>query len=173
MIVDKNLFGGFPGGRFIGSEELAAVAAVLRSRTPYRFYGLSEPKQVASLEDTCCEQFERKHALAVTSGTAALQAALFAVGVSEGDEVILPAYAWGSDLMAVVDRGGVPVIAPLDDTLGLDPEALEECMSERTRAILALHMRGAPCALTRIIELARARGIRVIEDGAQCLGGGA
>ena len=167
----KNFFGGFPGGRFIGKEELESVSGVLQSRTPYRFYGLSDPTQVSALENTCCEVFQRKYSLAVTSGTAALQAALFAVGVSEGDEVIVPAYGWGSDLMAILDRGAVPVIAPLDDTWGLDTGALEGCISDRTRAILAIHMRGSPCQLSRVCEIAQTRGIRVIEDGAQCMGG--
>ncbi|MDH4027994.1 MAG: aminotransferase class V-fold PLP-dependent enzyme [Nitrospirota bacterium] len=169
--MKKDLYGGFPGARFIGAEELESTKEVIAARSPYRFYGLNLLKQAEILESLCCDIFKRKHTLAVTSGTAALHCALFALGISEGDEVILPAYAWGADLMTILALGAVPVIAPLDDTLGIDVSALDECISERTKAIIAVHMRGCPCDIQGILDIARPKGIKVIEDGAQCVGG--
>ncbi|MBI3090357.1 MAG: aminotransferase class I/II-fold pyridoxal phosphate-dependent enzyme [Candidatus Tectomicrobia bacterium] len=164
-------FGGFPGARFYGGEERDAVAEVVAAQSPYRFYGLALKGKAEELERRACELFGRRHAVALSSGTSALHAALFALGVGAGDEVIMPAYAWVSDLMAILALGGAPVIAPIDATLGLDAERLGACCGERTRAILAVHMRGVPCDLPAIRDLARRRGIGVVEDGAQCLGG--
>ena len=73
--------------------------------------------------------------------------------------------------MAVVALRATPVIAPIDETLSLDPAALRRCLSRRTKAIIAIHMRGQPCDMQAILTEARQRGIPVIEDGAQCLGG--
>ncbi len=167
----KDLYGGFPGARFIGKEELEGIKDVITARSPYRFYGLNLQRRAEALESLCCDLFNRKYALALSSGTAALHTALFALGVSEGDEIVLPAYAWSADLMSILALGAVPVIAPIDETLGLDVSALEECLSEKTKAIIAVHMRGCPCDLKGILEIAQVHGIRVIEDGAQCIGG--
>jgi 8-amino-3,8-dideoxy-alpha-D-manno-octulosonate transaminase len=164
-------FGGFPGARFIGAEEREALSEVVAARSPYRFYGIELLGKAEALEGFCRGAFKRRHALALSSGTAALHAALHAVGVGAGDEVVLPAYAWSSDLMAVLALGGVPVIAPLDETLGLDPASLRSCLTDRTKAVIAVHMRGYPCDLGGISAAVRGKGVRVIEDGAQCLGG--
>lgn len=167
----KNLFGGFPGARLIGKEELAAVAKVIKARSPYRFYGLDLQKEAEALEALCRRLFSRRYALALSSGTAALHAALFSAGVSKGDEVVIPAYAWSSDIMAVLALGACPVIAPIDATLGFDPKTLERCITNKTKAIIAVHMRGYPCDLGWIWAVAKKRGVKVIEDGAQCIGG--
>jgi 8-amino-3,8-dideoxy-alpha-D-manno-octulosonate transaminase len=169
----RKMFGGFPGGRCIGREEEWAVLKVLRAKSPYRFYGLRLLNCSSGLEKLCCKTFGRKYALAVSSGTAALHTALFSLNVSPagGDEVVLPAYAWSADLMAILALNAIPVIAPIDETWGLDANFLEKCLSDRTKAIIAVHMRGGPCAIKRIQEIAVRRNIPVIEDGSQCIGG--
>ena len=144
---------------------------VLAARSPYRFHGLRLLRRCEALEAACRVRMRRRHALALSSGTAALHTALAALEVGPGDEVILPAYAWSADLMAVLAVGAVPVIAPIDETLGLDPRRLPECATRRTRAVVAVHMRGVPCDLRAIAAFARQHRIAVIEDGAQCLGG--
>ncbi len=169
--MKKGLFGGFPGGRFIGKEELNEVAKIIKSRSPYRFYGLDLQRRTERLESICCHLFGRKYALAVSSGTAALHTALFSIDVSKGDEVIIPAYAWSSNLMSVLALGAVPVIAPIDETLGLDASLLEDNITKKTKAIMAVHMRGLPCNLKEIMKIGRAHRIKVIEDGSQCMGG--
>ena len=169
--MDPNLFGGYPGARMIGEEEIAAVSDVVRARSPYRFYGMEPKRRAEALEAALACFTGRRRTLAVSSGTAALHVALHAVGVRAGDEVVIPAYGWSANIMAVLAVGGQPVIAPIDETLGLDPERLDECFSDKTRAVIGVHMRGYPCDLTGVIAAAESRGIRVIEDGAQCIGG--
>ncbi len=169
--MKKDLFGGFPGGRFIGQEELDEVAKVIKSRSPYRFYGLDLKKRVEALEKDCCKIFGRRYALAVSSGTAALHTALFSLGVSPSDEVIVPAYGWSADIMAILALNATPVIAPIDETLGLDASLLENCITKKTKAIIAIHMRGHPCDIKKIWGIGKKHGIGVIEDGAQCIGG--
>lgn len=144
---------------------------MLAARSPYRFYGLRLLRRCEALEAQAAHRFARRHALAVSSGTAALHTAFWAVGVSPGDEVILPAYGWSAALMAILALGATPVIAPIDETLGLDPVALPRCVTKRTRAIIAIHMRGAPCDLQAIAASGKRLGVPVIEDGAQAIGG--
>lgn len=169
--MTTSLFGGYPGARLIGQEERLAVDKIINARSPYRFYGIAPQHTAISLEASLAHLLRRKFALGVSSGTAALHTSLFALGVGRGDEVVLPAYAWSADLMAILAVGAVPVIAPLDDTLGLCPDRLDSCLSSRTKSIIAVHMRGQPCDIARIAEVAKKRGIPLVEDGSQCLGG--
>lgn len=167
-------FGGFPGARAMGDAERQSVDDVIVARSPYRFYGLDSRHCCQRLEARLAAFTGRRHALAVSSGTAALHCALQATGVGAGDEVILPAYAWSADLMAILATGATPVIVPIDETLGLDVDALdavEGCLTSRTRAVLAVHMRGYPCAVDRLAERFRDTDVVLVEDGAQCLGG--
>lgn len=171
MNETKTLFGGFPGARFIGKEEQEEILSVLDAQSPYRFYGLNLLKKAEKLEALSRSLFQRSYALAVSSGTAALHTALFSLGVNKGDEVILPAYAWSADLMAILALGAIPVIASIDETLGLDSSSLASCISRKTKVIIAVHMRGYPCNLERIVNFCKAQRIFVLEDGAQCLDG--
>lgn len=169
--MKEKSFSAFPGGRIIGKEELDEVTKVIKSRSPYRFYGLDLQKYTEKLEKVSCGIFSRKYSLALSSGTAALHAALFSLGISKGDEVILPQYAWISDLMAILAVGAVPVMAPIDETLNLDVSLLEGSITPKTRAIIGIHMRGYPCDMKKICDLALKYNLKVIEDGAQCIGG--
>jgi dTDP-4-amino-4,6-dideoxygalactose transaminase len=110
------------------------------------------------------------HALAVNSGTSALVCGLVGMGVGPGDEVIVPAYTWFSTAGSVLAVGAVPVIADVDESLTLDPEDARSKISGHTRAIIAVHMRGAPAAMDRLQELARERNLLLLEDAAQASG---
>lgn len=171
MKMNSDLFGGFPGARLIGDEELAEVAEVVRARSPYRFYGTDLRRKVETLEHALGKYATRDHVLCVSSGTAALHVALIALGIGRGDEVIIPAYGWSSDLMAILAVGAIPVIAPIDEMIGIDPTRLTECFTSRTRAVIAVHMRGYPCDLRAVQKTANEQNIMVLEDGAQCIGG--
>jgi len=166
-----DIFGSFPGGRFIGPEEKKEILSILDARSPYRFYGIAAQKTASRLEELCVETFQRNFALGLSSGTAALHTALFALGVRPGDEVVFPSYAWSADLMAVLALGAVPVMAALDETWGLDPQKLEACLSSRTKAVMAVHMRGGLCRIPKIQEMCSRHKVFLIEDGSQCLGG--
>jgi 8-amino-3,8-dideoxy-alpha-D-manno-octulosonate transaminase len=169
--MNLDLFGGFPGARLIGEEELAEVTEVIRARSPYRFYGTDLRRKVEALENALSQYTSREHVLCVSSGTAALHTALAALGIGQGDEVIVPAYGWSADIMAVLAVGAIPVIAPIDGQLGIDAARLADCFTDQTRAVIAVHMRGFPCDVSRVLAVAKDHGFAVIEDGTQCMGG--
>ena len=112
-----------------------------------------------------------RHALAVNSCTSALIAAFRALGIGMGDEVIVPAYTFFATASAVAACNAIPVIADVDDTLTLDPQDVERRITDRTRAIAVVHMRGAPAQMDEIMTIARRRKLAVIEDVAQSCGG--
>ena len=167
-----------PGARRIDrTEEEAAVQAVrevIRSKRLFRYGGVTgnplEASRVRRLERSFARTVGTSHALAVNSGTSALVCGLVGMGVGPGDEVIVPAYTWYSTAGSVLAVGAVPVIADVDESLTLDPEDARSKISAHTRAIVAVHMRGAPAAMDRLQELARANDLLLLEDAAQAAG---
>jgi len=161
----------YPGGMLIGDEEEQEVLDVLRTKRLFRYYGPEKgPSKVEALEQAFAAHMGVRRALAVTSGTAALICGLRAIGVGPGDEVIVPAYTWIASASAVLSTGAVPVVAEVDSSLTLDPASVEERISPYTKAIMPVHMRGAPCRMDALITIARKHGLRVIEDAAQADG---
>ena len=162
----------YPGGMAIAEEEEAGVLEVLRAKRLFRYYGPGEvdPK-AAQLEKAFAEKKGSRYSVAVTSGTAALVCGLHGIGIGPGDEVIVPAYTWIASASAVVAAGGIPVIAEVDETLLMDPEDVERKITPYTKAIMPVHMRGAPCRVDELMALANEHGLRVIEDVAQANGG--
>lgn len=162
----------YPGGMRIGQEEEEAVLDVLRTRRLFRYYGPEEgPSRVARLEQAFAERMGTSHAAAVSSGTIALCAALAALGVGPGDEVIVPAYTWIATAAAVAAVGGTPVIAEVDESLTLDPRDAEAKVTARTKAMIPVHMRGAPADMEPLQAVADRHGLALLEDTAQALGG--
>jgi 8-amino-3,8-dideoxy-alpha-D-manno-octulosonate transaminase len=161
----------FPGTAVMDAAEEAAVLEVVRRRRLFRYYGAGDRSRVAEFEAAFAAQVGTVYALGVNSGTSALCAALAAVGVGPGDEVVVPAYTWVATPMAVALLGGTPVVAEVDDSLTLDPADLERHLTTRTRAVVPVHMRGGSADLQPILDLCRPRGIAVVEDVAQADGG--
>jgi dTDP-4-amino-4,6-dideoxygalactose transaminase len=168
----------FPGAmRMEGAEERAAVKAVrelmrarrLSAHTTARHDSL-RTSQVGAFEHAFAKRIGVAHAIAVNSGTSALVAGLAALGIGPGDEVIVPAYTWFSTASSVLAVGAVPVFAEIDDSLTLDPGDVAARISPHTRAIVPVHMRGAPARMDALMELARGRDLRVLEDVAQATG---
>lgn len=125
--------------------------------------------------DRLAERFAGQHGAAhgvtVTNGTIALFIALQAAGVGAGDEVVVPAYTFVACATSVLLLGATPVIADVDaEHLHLSAETVEAALSERTRAIMVVHLAGSPAPMTEILELADRRGLVVIEDSAQAHG---
>ena len=112
-----------------------------------------------------------KYCLAVNSCTSALIASYRALGIGAGDEVIVPAYTFFASAAGVVACNGIPVIAEVDDSLTLDPEAAERAMTRRTKAIVVVHMRGAAGQMDALLDLAKRKGLPLVEDVAQAGGG--
>ncbi len=161
----------FPGGMEYGEEEVEAAARVIRSRNPFRYYGVGEgPHEVADFEQEFATHLGARHALMVNAGSSALICGLIGAGVGPGDEVIVPAYTWNATPNAVVAIGAIPVLADIDDSLTLDPTDVERQVTSKTRAILPVHMRGAPADMEPLTALARERGLALIEDVCQAAG---
>ena len=141
----------------VGEEEVAAVAATLRSGW------LTTGPRAADVERRMAEYLEAKHVLALASGTAALHLALVALGVGPGDEVITSSITWPSTANVIVHTGATPVFVDVrEDDLNLDPARVPEAVTERTKAILPVHLGGQPCDLDPLLEL----GLPVVEDAA-------
>jgi len=162
----------FPGGLEIGEEEKKEVLEVLEHKYLFRYYGPAEhPSKVRQFEVEFAEKVGVKYSLAVNSCTSALISSLVACGVGPGDEVIVPAYTFFASCASVIAAKAIPVIAEVDTSLTLDPDDLERKINPRTKAVIPVHMRGAPCNLERIMEIAGRHNLKVIEDVAQACGG--
>ncbi|HET7232362.1 MAG TPA: DegT/DnrJ/EryC1/StrS family aminotransferase [Longimicrobium sp.] len=164
-----------PGWYFFGDEERRQVDDVLRSRelSRYRFDQTDddEPSKVFQFERTMEAYLGAPHCLATNSCTSALLAALTALGVGPGDEVIVPGYTFIASIAAIVYARAVPVLAEVDDSLTLDPDDVRRKITPRTRAILCVHMLGAPCDMDALEAIAREHGLFLVEDVAQACGG--
>ncbi|HEV3168431.1 MAG TPA: DegT/DnrJ/EryC1/StrS family aminotransferase [Isosphaeraceae bacterium] len=168
----KPLRASYFGPQFYDEKERQELLDVVETGRPFRWYGPGKepPRKVATFEKQFAARIQTKYALAVTSGSAALQVALAALGVGPGDEVILPAWAWYSCYNAIVLAGALPVFAEIDDSLNIDPSDLEARITPQTRCIMPVHLLGCACDMDPILALARKRDIKVLEDCAQSLG---
>lgn len=155
----------------IGQPEAEAVAAVIASGQLFRYAGGRDAARTAAFERSLAAAMGVRHALATTSGTASLICALTGLGIGPGDEVIVPGYSFIATALAPLALGAVPVIVEIDETLTLDPAATAAAITPYTRAIIPVHMAGRPCDMAALVELARARGIPLVEDACQAVGG--
>ncbi len=167
----KRLDAGYFGSEFYDEVELREVQDVLKTRSPFRWYGPGKPAKVLEFEREFARHQQTKYALGVTSGTTALFSAVGALEVGPGDEVILPAWTWYSCYNAVVLAGALPVFAEIDDTLNIDPKDIERKITPRTKVLMAVHLMGGPADMEPVLEIARRRKLRVLEDCAQSVGG--
>jgi perosamine synthetase len=149
----------------ITEADIHAVSAVLGTSR------LSLGPQLEEFEQAMAQCIGTSHAVAVNSGTSALHLCIRALGISEGDEVIVPSFAFIAVANVVRYERAVPVFIDIDPgTLNLDPARIEEAITPRTRAIIVVHTFGCPAALDEILELARRHGLFVIEDACEALG---
>ena len=126
---------------------------------------------VESFERAFAEYCEAAHAIGVANGTDALLLALKAVDIREGDEVILPANSFVATAEAIMHAGATPVFTDINPhTYNIDVEKIEKHITSKTRAIIAVHLYGQPADMDPILEIARRRNLRVIEDSAQAHG---
>ena len=158
------------GAALLGQEEADALAAVVAGRALFRYKGERVASTVADFERATCDVLGCRYAVAVANGTAALRGALAALGVGCGDEVIVPAFTFIATVNAVIAAGAVPVFAEVDDTLGLDCTDLAAHITDRTAAIIAVHLENVACDLDGVLDVASRHDVPVIEDAAQALG---
>lgn len=164
-----------PGYEVIGSEELAEIQDVFAHGGVLFRHGFD------GLRDNCYKvrQFEQefvtkmgaRHALAVTSGTAALRVALAALDIGPGDEVITQSFTFVATVEGIIESRATPVCAEIDTTLNLDPDDLRRRITSRTKAVIVVHMLGTPARLPEIVEICREHGLVLIEDTAWGCGG--
>jgi 8-amino-3,8-dideoxy-alpha-D-manno-octulosonate transaminase len=163
-----------PGNEIIGEEEKDEILDVLSRKVLFRYEFHEQREGIYKVEEFE-KEFARycgvKHALAVSSGTAALRVALAALGITPGDEVITQGFTFVATWEAILDAGAFPVFAEIDDTLCLDPSDLPNKISPRTKAIIPVHMCGAQASIGEIVAIAEKHNIPIIEDTAQACGG--
>lgn len=159
---------GVSGPSIVGEEEIDAITQLLRGQGLFRYQGESES---IAFEKEAADFLGVKYALMVNSGTSALTCAMIGIGVGPGDEVIVPGYTYIATAAAVISAGAVPVIAEVDNSLGLDPADVERKITPYTKAIVPVHMRGVPAKLDELMVLARKHNLKVIEDACQAVGG--
>jgi perosamine synthetase len=149
----------------IGPAEIAAVTAVLQ--TPQ----LSLGPKLREFESLVAAEVGLPHAIAVSSGTAGLHLALVALGIGEGDEVIIPSFTFIAVANAVRYVRATPVFVDIDPrTLNAGPAQIEAAITPKTRALIVVHTFGYPADMTPILSLARRHHLRIIEDACEALG---
>jgi len=153
----------------IGEEEKRAVMEVLDSGflTDSSFQG---GRRVVEFERKLKQLLGVKHAIAVNSGTSALLASLSALGIGEGDEVILPSFTFVSSANVVVALRAKPIFVDIRDDYNIDPLKIERAISKRTKAIMPVHLYGYPAEMERIQEIASKHSIPIVEDAAESIG---
>jgi 8-amino-3,8-dideoxy-alpha-D-manno-octulosonate transaminase len=153
-----------------GDEERNAVLDVLESRALFRYYGSRLLKKVEAFETSLSELLRVPHAVGVSSGTAALRAGLAALGVGCGDEVIVPCFTFIASVNAIIAAGAVPIFCEIDESFSADPADVEAKITERTVAVMPVHLENQGCDMDALLEIAGRRGIKVIEDACQAIG---
>lgn len=153
------------GKQTIEQDDIQAVVDVLQSDF------LTTGPKIAEFEQTVADYVGAKYAVAISNGTSALHAACFAAGIGPGDEVITTPLTFAASANCVLYCGGTPVFADVDPkTYNIDPEDIRRKITDRTKAIIAVHLAGQPCDMDAIHSIAREHGLIVIEDGAHALG---
>mgnify|MGYP000855927047 FL=1 len=162
-----------PGYEWIGDKEREQVNQVFDTGILFRYEFKNERNGVYKVRE-----FEEKfaafngtpYAQAVTSGTAALKVAMAALGIQPGDEIITQGFTFIATFEAIIEAGAIPVPCEIDDTLNLDPEDFRKKITQKTAAVIPVHMLGSPARINEIIQIASQKGIKVLEDTAQALG---
>jgi len=164
-----------PGFEVIGKEEFAEIRHLFyESKILFRhsFDNLrNNIYKVKEFEKSFADRMNVPYALGVTSGTSALRVALAALGIKDGDEVITQSFTFVATAEAIIESRAIPVITEIDKTLNMDPNDLEHKISDKTKAIIVVHMLGVPCRLKEIKFIADKYDIPLIEDTAWGCGG--
>ncbi len=153
----------------VGEEEIEALAAVIRKGALFR-YGVGGE----------CDRFETryaaylgvKHFALAASGSNALAAAMIALGLGPGDEVIIPAHTYMATATSVLAAGAIPIVVDIDETLTISPAAIEAAIGPLTKAVVPVHMWGTACDMAAIMAIAARNHLLVVEDACQGVGGG-
>ncbi len=164
MLVKKRKI---PTHQYVFSSATAKrVARIVLSGKTHHESG----EYVKKFENEFAKYIGTRYALATTSGTSALQLAMFGLGLAPADEVIMPAYTFIAVAQAILSVGAIPIFVDIDDTYNLSPDAVEKSITQRTKAIIVVHMFGNVARIEDICKLVSEKNIKVIEDCAQAIG---
>lgn len=162
-----------PGYESWGDAERKEVNDVLQTGILMR-YGFDGPRKgiwkAKELEDAICQTFGCKHAQLVSSGTAALTTAMSALGIGYGDEVILPSFTFVASFEAVLSVGAVPVFVDVDDTLTLNPDAVRNAITSKTKCVMPVHMCGSMADMDALQLICKEHKLILLEDACQSIG---
>lgn len=162
-----------PGFELFGDKERKELNDVLDNGVlmRYGFDGLRNGHWKAKeLEKELEKQLQVKHAQLVSSGTAAVSVALASAGIGAGDEVIMPTFTFVASFEAIMMLGAIPILVDIDDTLTLDPKAVEAAITSRTKAIMPIHMCGSMADMDALKEVCKVHNLILIEDSSQATG---
>jgi len=163
-----------PGFEVFGDEERKQVNEVLDSGIlmRYGFDGMRNNHWKAKeFEIAFADRMQSKHCQLVSSGTSALTVALASAGIGEGDEVIMPTFTFVASFESILVLGAVPVIVDIDDTLTMDPIAVEAAITPKTRCVMPVHMCGSMADLKALKDICITHNLLLLEDACQALGG--
>jgi perosamine synthetase len=151
-------------GRRFGEEELKELREALSQNTLFYWHG----NKVKQFQEAFAKKYGAKHCVCTSSGTASIHVALGAIGLSCGDEVITSPITDAGTYIGILYQNGIPIFADLDPhTYNMAPKSIEQKITDRTRAILVVHLAGNPCDMDPIMDIAAQNNLRVIEDCAQ------
>ncbi len=164
-----------PGYEVIGEEEQREINEVFAKGGVLFRHGFEPMRngcfKVKELETAFAAQMNSKFALGVTSGTAALRVALAALNIGKGDEVITQSFTFVATVEAIIESGATPVCLNIDKTLNLDPKEIENAITPKTKAVIAVHMLGTPARIDQIKQICDKHNLFLIEDTAWGCGG--
>lgn len=163
-----------PGFELFGEQEKKQVQDVLDTGVlmRYGFDGMRNGQWKAlELEKALADRMQVKHAQLVSSGTSALTVALASAGVGAGDEVIMPTFTFVASFESILAIGAVPILVDVDDTLTLEPKAVDKAITEKTKVIMPVHMCGSMADLKALKSICDKNGLLLVEDACQAIGG--
>lgn len=162
-----------PGFEIFGDEERQSVNDVLETGVLFR-YGFEGARnghfKALEFEKKMCDITGASYGHLCSSGTAALSTALAACGIGAGDEVIVPPFTFVATFEAVINAGAIPVFSEIDETLCLDPDRLKDVITDRTKAVVPVHMCGSMARINEIKSVCDDKGLVLLEDACQALG---
>lgn len=155
----------FPEWPIFGELEEKLLLETVRSGN----WGGVNPDKIKSFEEKFARLHDAKYAVSVNNGTVAISIALLAAGVDAGDEVIMPPYTFIATATAALLIGAIPVFADVDESMLIDPDKVEAAITPATKAIIAVHIAGAPANMNRLRQIAKKHKLALIEDAAQAV----
>ena len=162
-----------PGFELFGDEERKHVNDVLESGIlmRYGFDGMrNDHWKAKEFEEAFAQRMQSNHCQLVSSGTSALTVALASAGVGAGDEVIMPTFTFVASFESIIMLGAVPILVDIDDTLTLDPEAVERAITPKTKCVMPVHMCGSMADLNALKDICDKHNLLLLEDACQAIG---